>query len=536
MRRAHSRWSIFIVFHQRNVAMAAKKMQYVMLPSEGTEVEQANVHQAKFFQALHVASSTGKSHSLPTEAGKVNLTVLDSIGEDKAKLVEISPDELAAFRSVHPSVRMLPIVYYAPAVMRYEVEAPVAAKKSQATAKKVSAKPGKKAAGTPAAAAGITVTVTSAADGSVVAGAMVVAFTDFANKAGAEGTTNAKGQVTLALGAASKSVERVYIYPKRGFWPALEMKVTLKAGTKLALRAIDTSYVDCVRHFYGSVAPNQGKGVTVGVIDSGVAIDHPDLTVSGGQNTVKGERPTDFGDNGGEGHGTHVAGIIAAHGTPPIGIRGVAPAVTLRSYRVFGKKADGASNFAIAKAIDAAVADKCDLLNMSLGGGDDDTVTAEAIVAAYKAGVVVFAATGNDGRQPVSYPAADDMCQAVSAMGRKGTFPPKSEPAGSVAAPYGKDKKNFMADFSNIGSDTDLVGPGVGVISTVPSGYGVMSGTSMATPAQTGAAARLLSTMPAVLGMKRDQQRSAAMLAAIAKACKPFGFGANFEGKGMITP
>ena len=514
--------------------MPAKKIQYVMLPSEGTQVDAANAHQAKFFQAMHAVSAAGSgSHSLPTEAGKVNITVLDSIGEDKAKLVEISPDELAAFRSVHPAVRMMPIVYYTPAVQRYEVEAPAVVKKS--AAKKASAKSGRKAAGAAAAASGITVTVTSAADGSVVAGAFVVAFTDFANKAGAQGTTNAKGQVTLALGAASKSIERLYIYPKLGFWPALETKVTLKNNSKLPVRAIDTAYVDCVRHFYGSVAPNQGKGVTVAVIDCGVALAHPDLTVAGGRNTVRGEKPTDFGDNGSDGHGTHVAGIIAAHGTAPTGIRGVAPATTLRSYRVFGEKADSASNYSIAKAIDAAVADKCDLLNMSLGGADDDTVTAEAIVAAYKAGVVVFAATGNDGRQPVSYPAADDMCQAVSAMGRKGTFPPKSEPAGSVAAPYGKDKKNFMADFSNIGSDTDLVGPGVGVISTVPSGYGVMSGTSMATPAQVGAAARLLSTMPAVLGMKRDQQRSAAMLAAIAKACKPFGFGVNFEGKGMIT-
>ena len=63
--------------------------------------------------------------------------------------------------------------------------------------------------------------------------------------------------------------------------------------------------------------------------------------------------------------------------------------MTLRSYRVFGKGQDNASNYAIAKAIDAAVADKCDLINMSLGGGDPDTVTSEAIAAAYEAGVVI---------------------------------------------------------------------------------------------------------------------------------------------------
>jgi subtilisin len=230
-----------------------------------------------------------------------------------------------------------------------------------------------------------------------------------------------------------------------------------------------------------------------------------------------------------------VAGIIAAHGSAPTGIRGVAPGVTLRSYRVFGQGAGNASNYAIAKAIDAGVADKCDLLNMSLGGGDPDPVTTEAITAAYNAGVVIFAATGNDDRKPVSFPAANDMCQAVSAMGRKGTFPNGTEPQGSVMAPYGKDKQNFVAAFSNVGSDTDLIGPGVGVISTVPTGYGVMSGTSMATPAETGAAARLLATKQAILAMPRDQHRTAAMVAAIAQACKLFGFGATFEGKGMTS-
>jgi subtilisin len=138
--------------------------------------------------------------------------------------------------------------------------------------------------------------------------------------------------------------------------------------------------------------------VKVGVIDSGVATNHPDLSVEGGQNTVPGEKPTEFGDNGTEGHGTHVSGIIAARGTPPRGIRGVAPGATLRSYRVFPQGGDKASNYAIAKAIDAAVSDGCDLINMSLGGGDPDSLTEDAFVAAQAAGLVVFAATGNDDR------------------------------------------------------------------------------------------------------------------------------------------
>jgi subtilisin family serine protease len=119
-------------------------------------------------------------------------------------------------------------------------------------------------------------------------------------------------------------------------------------------------------------------------------------------------------------------------------------------------------------------------------------------------------------------------------MGHKGTFPSGTEPAGSVARPYGKDKNDFVAEFSNIGSDTDVTGPGVGVISSVPSGYGVMSGTSMACPAATGAAANLLARAPHLLALPRNQTRSDAMVKAIYAAARALGFGPSFEGKGLV--
>jgi len=504
--------------------MASKKTQYVVVPSGGLVAAESNPAQMLFFQALQQTfSSPSKVHSLSTNIGMLPIKVVDSIGENKAKLIECTPDDLPALRASHPSVRILPLVYFQRAVHRYQVHAPFAARSTRAQAK-AAAKPG-----------AITLAIISAKDGKPVPNAMVVAFTDFASRAGAQGKTNSKGQVALTLGGSNKKIERLYIYPALSYWPVLQNNVTLKAGMKVPLPTIDLSAIDCVRYFYGGNDSTLGEGLKVGVIDSGVATNHPDLVVEGGQNTVPGEKPTDFGDNGTEGHGTHVAGIIAARGTPPSGIGGVAPGVVLRSYRVFGQGADNASNYAIAKAIDAAVADGCDLLNMSLGGGDPDTLTAEALTSAHNAGVVVFAANGNDGRQPVSFPAANSMCQAVSAMGRIGMFPNGTEPEGSVAAPYGTDKKNFIAEFSNIGPETDVTGPGVGVMSTVPGGYGVMSGTSMATPAETGAAARLLATKPDILRMPRDQNRAAAMITAIAGASKLLGFGAVYEGKGVIT-
>jgi len=264
-----------------------------------------------------------------------------------------------------------------------------------------------------------------------------------------------------------------------------------------------------------------------------VAHAHPDLTVSGGANTVTGEDPKDFGDNG-KGHGTHVAGIIAAHGTPPAGVRGVAPGVKLRSYRVFARNSGSASSFAIAKAIDQAVLDKCDLLNMSLGGGQPDPVLSAAVDDARAAGSLCVIAAGNDGRQPVSFPANLGSALAVSAMGRKGTFPPSAAENDDIAAPYGTDKKNFVADFSNVGPEIDLTGPGVAIISTWPTGYTEISGTSMACPAVTGATARSLKAP--LLKSKRDAARSDAIVKAVLATASPLGFGPNFEGHGLAQP
>jgi subtilisin len=102
-----------------------------------------------------------------------------------------------------------------------------------------------------------------------------------------------------------------------------------------------------------------------------------------------------------------------------------------------------------------------------------------------------------------------------------------------VAAPYGHDPLNFVADFSNVGPEIDLIGPGVGIVSTVPGGYAPMSGTSMACPAVTGAAAVLLSNRRDLLSLSRDQGRSDALAQALFEAARPLGFDLDFEGHGL---
>src|SRR5439155_26161714 len=104
------------------------------------------------------------------------------------------------------------------------------------------------------------------------------------------------------------------------------------------------------------------------------------------------------------------------------------------------------------------------------------------------AGVEVETAPYNDGPKPVSYPAAFAEYISVSAMGRRGSFPAESIGTSDIDRPSGgASGADFVADFSNIGSQIDAIGAGVEIVSTLPDRqYSPMSGTSMATPADPG--------------------------------------------------
>lgn len=277
-------------------------------------------------------------------------------------------------------------------------------------------------------------------------------------------------------------------------------------------------------------------GVLVGVLDSGVDGDHPELSAaldrSASASCVTGlPEPGLQALHPADEHGTHVAGIIAANGNAG-GFLGVSPAVTLRAYRVFGKGAEGASSFAIAKAIDRAVADGCDLLNLSLGGGPDDPTTSEAIKAARAKGVVCVIASGNEGG-PVAWPARHPLAVSISALGFKGAWPAGAMQVQTVTEPTGKEQ-SFIADFSNTGPEIDLAGPGVGVISCIPHDrFGVMDGTSMACPAVTGALARRLAADTATLGMPRDADRADAIVRLALAVARDMGLPPLAQGAGL---
>jgi subtilisin family serine protease len=414
------------------------------------------------------------------------LHVLDSIRETGAKLISLSTAAVGEFRREHPGTRIVPEVFYQPA------RAPRPAVRTAATSKAT------------APAMSIVLTVELQSDASPLADVEVIAFTDFSEGRGAQGRTNRRGQVRLRLPDDTRLIERLYLFPRTHAWPRVIRNFRLEM-TPIELRAIDPGFADSRVACYPTADRDDGNGVCVGVIDTGCG-PHTLLQVARGTNTVFGESEADWGDI--DGHGTHVAGLIAANGPD---FRGVAPGVQLRAYRVFGAKDDGASNFAIAKAIDRAVADGCDLLNLSLGGGPLDVLTDEAIKDARSRGVLCVIAAGNDGGE-VAWPGRHTLAMAVSAVGVRGHWPSDATQSEEVQRPFGRlfgVDPCFVARFSNRGPEIDLAAPGLGIISILPAdAFGVMDGTSMACPIATAALARRLAKRPDILALERETARA----------------------------
>ncbi len=219
---------------------------------------------------------------------------------------------------------------------------------------------------------------------------------------------------------------------------------------------------------------SRGAGVNVAVIDTGIDATHPDLAanVGGGTNFVRrawwrDPDPNAWADD--NGHGTHVAGIIAAVDNE-IGVVGVAPEASLYAVKVLAKNGSGYISDIIL-GIEWAVANGMDVANMSLGTNSDVQSLHDACDAAAAAGLLLVAAAGNDGAA-VDYPGAYSSVIAVAAT----------------------DINDQRASWSSVGPEVLLAAPGVSVRSTWKGGgYKTISGTSMAAPHVTGTLALKLS-------------------------------------------
>jgi len=220
---------------------------------------------------------------------------------------------------------------------------------------------------------------------------------------------------------------------------------------------------------------NKGAGVKVAVVDSGIDVDHPDLHVLGGKRFYdQGSEDDNYGDA--HGHGTHVAGIIAALDNE-VGVIGVAPDVDLYSVRVLASNGSGYWSDVI-KGIEWSITNGMDVINMSLGGSSSSTALENACNAAEAAGIVVIAAAGNSGNR--------------WAYGDNVLYPAKYNSVIAVAA---TDSSDLRASFSSTGSTVELAAPGVNIRSTCNGGsYCTMSGTSMASPHVAGLAALIIAS------------------------------------------
>lgn len=211
-----------------------------------------------------------------------------------------------------------------------------------------------------------------------------------------------------------------------------------------------------------------GVGIKVAIMDTGIDLNHPDL-----QNNIKGQvntiNPTQSADDD-NGHGTHVAGTVAAIRNNGIGVIGVGPDISLYAVKVLNKKGSGFLSDLI-EGLDWCISNKIQVVNMSLGSSGDNQSFHDAIIRAHDAGIVEVAAAGNNGKTTglVDYPARYPETIAVSAVGQN--------TGGSL----------YFASFSSSGQRVDLAAPGVNINSTYNTGYyALLSGTSMATPHVTG--------------------------------------------------
>ena len=286
------------------------------------------------------------------------------------------------------------------------------------------------------------------------------------------------------------------------------------------------------------------EAVLVGVIDTGVDYEHPDLVdniwnnpgeigidSNGNDKKSNGEdddnngyvddwRGWDFVNNDNEPmddnvHGTHVAGTIGAVGNNSVGVVGVNWKVRIMSLKFLSSNGSGS----LADAIDAiayANAKGVKILNNSWGGGGRSRALEDAIKQSNNAGVLFVAASGNEGNDNdanPSYPASYEVANvlSVAAMddnGRLATFGAGGGGGGEGLCGCGSSTPAPTGIGSNFGATSvDLAAPGEDIFSTMPNNrYGSLSGTSMATPHVSGVAALVLAQFPGITNTQLKQR------------------------------
>lgn len=262
-----------------------------------------------------------------------------------------------------------------------------------------------------------------------------------------------------------------------------------------------------------------GKGVKIAIIDTGIDRNHPDLKVAGGacfNEDAYGTRYCPNGYQDDEGHGTHVAGIIAAQNNS-VGIVGVAPNAAIYAVKSLNSEGEGTTTSILA-GINWAIQNKMDVINLSLTADEDDSMLHKAVDKAYNNGILVVAAAGNTGK--------------ASGQGDTVQFPARYS---SVIAVSSVNSQFKRVPSSSNGDKVEVTAPGDDIYSTVPlsvdwdgkrDGYTWMTGTSMAAPFVVGVLALYKEKYPTKTGAElRDMLDSTAFDLGAKGKDQYFGYG-----------
>ncbi len=303
-----------------------------------------------------------------------------------------------------------------------------------------------------------------------------------------------QGDLATALAALNRDPAVVFAEPNYRVWPAFEPDDPYYRQYAANDSLPTGGYLNRLNMAAAWDITRGHPAILVAVIDSGIDLEHEDIRANLWQNP--GEVPANGRDDDGNGfvddvygwnfaadspdvddwlgHGSHVAGIIAARINNGLGIAGVAPKTQVMAVGVFAPPGYGTFADEI-RAILYATDQGADVINLSLGSTAYSRGEEMAVDYAVRRGVVVVAAAGNNGRTVYHWPAAHPAAIAVTAT----------------------TARDAIAGFSNRGDFVDLAAPGVAIWSLRRGGgYLAMSGTSMATPHVAGVAALILAHNP----------------------------------------
>ena len=340
--------------------------------------------------------------------------------------------------------------------------------------------------------------------------------------------TNEEGRAELRV--YETNLERVIASPRDTYWSKVVPDVNVQDSPALDVtlgRLLVTGSYDWGHRLMGFRLLQRryaAKGVRIGVIDSGVSDQHPDLAPAGGHNALDGS-PPDHWNVDEKGHGTHVSGVVSALNND-IGVLGGAPEAEIFSIKVFpgGRRSD------LVEAVEWCIRNRMDVISMSLGGPTPSRILAQVLKDAQDRGITSIAAVGNQARE-VAYPAALPSVIGVGAIGRFGTFPEDSGHALKVGPHRDWRGGLFSASFTNRGPEVDYCAPGVAVLSTVPSGYAAWDGTSMACPIVSALVALVLEAYPMI--RTGDAQQPELVRYVLDFAAADLGMPPEIQGQGL---